>query len=237
MYDVTPEEARAVERRIKRIFDSPSVQARTKAIGRLFVEELDFIPVSREVSLADAPDRVDLPAHAYHVAFLENVHIVYVALDLPDSDRVRKAEAAEAARLISGQLAGDLLLVVTNTSCSQLHLIYPAFKDNRSILRRMVVERDLPGGTAIQQIAGIFPRKQRTGSIRMALESAFDVEAVTKRFFTEYKRVFDAALEKVKGFGFSKGEKDAKRLYSADPVQPAHVRLLPRAQRVAHFQR
>ena len=222
MYDVTPEEARAVKRHIERIFASPSVQTRAKAVGRLFVEELDFLPVAREVSLADAPDRVDLPTDAHHVAFLDNVHVVYVALKIQGIERVRKAEAAEAARLISGQIAGDLLLVVTNTSCSQLHLIYPTFKDNRSILRRMVVERDLPRRTAIQQIAGIFPRKQRTGSVRMALESAFDVEAVTKRFFTEYKRVFDAALEKVKGFGFSQDEKDAKRLY----VQTLFNRLM-----------
>lgn len=222
MYDIPPEDFHAVERHIERIFDSPSVQARAEAVSRLFVERLDFLPAAAPVSLAAASDRVILPADAYHVASLDSTHVVYIALNLPDSDRVRKAEASEAARLISGQLAGDLLLVVTNTSCSQLHLIYPSFEGNRQILRRMVVERDLPRRTAIQQIAGIFQRKQETGSIHMALETSFDVEAVTKRFFTEYKRVFDAALEKVKGFGLSQGEKDAKRLY----VQTLFNRLM-----------
>ena len=41
--------------------------------------------------------------------------MVYFALDTPESDRVRKDEAAAAARLIAQQLGGDLLLVVTNS--------------------------------------------------------------------------------------------------------------------------
>ena len=86
----------------------------------------------------------------------------------------------------------------------------------------MVVERDLPHRTAIQQIANIYQQKQQTGSIHIALESAFDVEAVTKQFFTEYKWVFDSALEKVSGFGSGQEEKDDKRLY----VQTLFNRLM-----------
>ena len=86
----------------------------------------------------------------------------------------------------------------------------------------MVVERDLPRRTAIQQIANIYHQWQEKDSIHIALESAFDVEAVTKQFFTEYKRIFDAALEKVKGFGQSQEEKEDKRLY----VQTLFNRLM-----------
>ena len=222
MYDVTPEEAHAVEWHVKRIFASSSVQARAVAVGRLFVEELDFHAVAAPVSLAGAPDKVILPADAHHVASLDSVHVLYVALDIPENDRIRQAEASETVKLISRQLAGDLLLVFTNTSCSQLHLIYPTFDGNRPTLRRMVVERDLPNRTAIQQIAGIFQRKRDTGSIHMALEAAFDVEAVTKHFFTDYKRVFDAALDKVMGFGPGQDEEEAKKLY----VQTLFNRLM-----------
>ena len=76
MYDIPPEDFHAVERHIKRIFDSPSVQARAEAVGRLFVEELDFHPAAAPVNLAAAPDRVILPADVHHVAFLDNAHIV-----------------------------------------------------------------------------------------------------------------------------------------------------------------
>ena len=219
MYNVTTEEAHAVEQHMRRIFASSSVEARAEAVGRLFVERLDFHGVDRRISLANTAGTVSLPAHAHHVASLDTAHVVYVALEIRETDRVRKAEAAEAAKLISNQLGGDLLLVVTNTSCSQLHLIYPTYEGKRPTLRRMVVERDLPRRTAIEQIANIYQLWQEKDSIHIALESAFDVEAVTKRFFTEYKRVFDAAMEKVQGFGLSQED---KRLY----VQTLFNRLM-----------
>ena len=222
MYTVNPQEAQAVESHIKRIFDSPSVKARAEAIGRLFVEELDFHPVDGQISLANTSSTVTLPDDAYHVASLDTARVVYVALNSRETDRVRKAEAAEAAKLISRQLDGDLLLVFTNTSISQLHLIYPTFEGTRPTLRRMVVERYLPQRTAVQQIANIYRQWQEKGSIHLALESAFDVEAVTKQFFTEYKRVFDAALEKVGGFGLSQEEREDKRLF----VQTLFNRLM-----------
>lgn len=212
MYTVSPQEAEAVRSHIKRIFKAPSVKTRAEEVGRLFVEELDFHPADREVSLAGAPKRVTLPSDAYHVASLDTAHVVYVDLKIPGIERVRKAEAAEAAKLISRQLDGDLLLVFTNTSISQLHLIYPTFEGERPTLRRMVVERYLPQRTAIQQIGKIYHHWQKTDSIHIALESAFDVEAVTRHFFTEYKRVFDAAMEKIRGFGQSQEEKEDKRL-------------------------
>ena len=222
MSTLIPQDARAVERHIELIFKSPSAEARAEAVRQLFVEALDFYPATGPVSLANARREVTLPSDAHHIAFLDSAHVVYVALDLPDSDRVRKAEASEVARLISHQLAGDLLLVITNTSSSQLHLIYPTFEGARPTLRRMIVERDLPRRTVIQQIANIYQRWQERGNIHEALESAFDVEAVTKRFFAEYKRVFDAALVKVPGFGSGKEEQDDKRLY----VQTLFNRLM-----------
>ena len=57
----------------------------------------------------------------------------------------------------------------------------------------MVIDRDLPRRTAVQQIANIYSTYQRSRSIRATLDSAFDVEPVTRRFFEEYKRVFDNA--------------------------------------------
>ena len=116
MYRVNPQEAQIVENHIKKIFESLSVRERAAEVGRLFVEALDFGPADRRISLANARGPVILPEDAHHVASLDTAHVVYVALDISETDRVRKAEAAEAARLISRQLDGDLLLVFTNTS-------------------------------------------------------------------------------------------------------------------------
>lgn len=188
-----------VESRIERIFAAAPLE-RAGEIRALFVEVLDFNLATGEVDIAGATGNVALPASAARIAELDGFHVLYVALDTPNTDRVRKAEVDAAARLIAGQLGDDLLLVFTNRSVSQLHLVLPSFEGTRPVLRRMVVERDLPRRTAVQQVSNIYWRRQDTGSIRVALKAAFDVEAVTKLFFERYKRVFDDALGLVQGF-------------------------------------
>ena len=115
-----------------------------------------------------------------------------------------------------------MLLVFTNTSRTQLHFIHPDFDGAQPTLRRMVVERDLPRRTAVEQFSNVYWSYERSGSIRAALEEAFDVEPVTKLFFQEYKRVFEAAEAQVSGFGSSKDEQDEKRLF----VQTLFNRLM-----------
>ena len=215
------EDAAEVEGRIERIF-AVSPSERSGEIRALFVELLDFDPASGNVGLDSAPGNVTLPPSAERVAELEGVHVLYVPLDISGTDRVRKAEAAAAARLIADQLGGDLLLVFTNTSANQLHLIHPSFEGTRPTLRRMTVERDLPRRTAIQQVSNIYGNYQTSRDIRSALEKAFDVEAVTKAFFGEYKRVFDLAIDNVDGFGSNKEEKESKKFF----VQTLFNRLM-----------
>ena len=135
---------------------------------------------------------------------------------------MRKGEAVVAAKLIADQLGDDLLLVFTNTSASQLHLINPSFAGAQPTLRRMVVGRDVPRRTAVQQVSNIYWNHRKKGSIREALGDAFDVEAVTKSFFAEYKKIFEAAEEGVSGFGASEEEREERRLF----VQTLFNRLM-----------
>ena len=135
---------------------------------------------------------------------------------------MRKGEAAAAAKLIADQLGDDLLLVFTNTSASQLHLICPSFEGARPSLRRIVVERDLPRRTAVQQVGNIFWSHKDKGSIRAALDEAFDVEPVTRAFFAKYKELFEAAEGSVTGFGSDEAERENKRRF----VQTLFNRLM-----------
>ena len=215
------EDAVEVEDSIRRIF-SASADERAAEIRALFVEIMDFAPASGHVDLTGAPGSAELPSAAQRIAELDGVHVVYVALDTPDTDRVRKGEAFAAVKKVSDQLAGDLLLVFTNTSASQLHLIQPSYEGTRPTLRRMVVERDLPQRTAVQQVSNIYWNLQDSGSIRSALDKAFDVEAVTKAFFQEYKRVFDLVMHTVHGFGTDEEEQENKKLF----VQTLFNRLM-----------
>ena len=208
---INTQDASDVEERVARVFGAGSPQERLREIRALFAEKLDFTPASGEVGLAGARASVSLPGSAARVATLEGVNVVYVHLD---TRRVRKAEAAEAVRLTSNQLDGDLLMVFTNQDASQLHLIYPSFEGIRPTLRRMVIERDLPRRTAVQQLSNIYWRWQEMGSLHAALESAFDVEAVTLKFFAEYKRVFENALDNIEGFGHDDEEQEAKKVFA-----------------------
>ncbi len=214
------EDAAEVESCVARVFEADSTSERTREIRVLFVEVLDFDTAVGQVSLDRAAAAADLPDSAERVAEMDGVHVLYVPLD---TNRVRQTDASEAARLIAGQRLGeDLLLVFTNTSASQLHLILPQFEGARPTLRRMIVERDLPRRTAVQQVSNIYWQRRDSGSIRDALNAAFDVEAVTKKFFEEYKRVFDSAMARVQGFGSGEDEQEAKKLF----VQTLFNRLM-----------
>ena len=213
-----PDDAVEVESRVACIFDAaPSTRA--AEVRALFVEVLDFDPAFGQVELGRASGNTALPASAERIATLDSVNVVYVPLDIPETDRVRKGEAAAAAKHIADQLDGDLLLVFTNTSTSQLHLVYPSFQGPRPVLRRMVVERDLPRRTAVQQVSNIYWNHRQSGSIVLALDRAFDVEPVTRDFFSAYKRVFEKTEESVAGFG---DDKDTKRRF----VQTLFNRLM-----------
>ena len=212
------EDAVEVEGRIQRIFTAPASE-RGAAVRELFVEVLDFDAEFGHVDLGATPGSMALPASAERVAYLGGVQVVYLTLEAPESDRVGKGEAATAAKLINQQLDGDLLLVVTNSSASQLHLVYPNFDNVRPVLRRMVVERDLPRRTAVQQVSNIYWKHRDTGSIQIALDEAFDVEPVTREFFREYRRVFNLVEQSVTGFG---KEGESKRRF----VQTLFNRLM-----------
>ena len=213
------DDAVEVEAQVKTIF-AATQDGRTSAIRRLFVETLDFDTANGQVSLAGATANVQLPDAAERVAVLDGVHVVYVPLNIDGTDRVRKADVDAAARVIADQLGDDQLLVFTNTSVSQLHLILPKFEGARPTLRRMVVERDLPRRTAVQQVASIFWNHRDKGLIRNALDGAFDVEPVTKEFFAEYKRIFEDAMRAV--VGFDEGDDEDKRVF----VQTLFNRLM-----------
>ena len=208
-----------VQAHIDRIFEAQPA-GRGEAIRRMFVEVLDFNQDSGQVPLSGAPEGVELPGAAERVAELDGVHVVYVALDSAATNRVRRAEVSEAARLIAGDLGDDLLLVFTDRDVSQLQLVLPELTGSRPTLRRMVVERYLPQRTAVEQIARIYRGPGDTRSVPAALAEAFDVEPVTKRFFAEYKRVFEQVEQTVTGFATS--EDDERRLF----VQTLFNRLM-----------
>jgi len=210
-----------VEQRIAAFFAAPAIQ-RAERLRQLFVEKLDFQPARQSLPLRPVAQGTYLPPNAELVGRLQGVTAAFVPLHIAETDRVRRLEIDAASNLLQNQLAGDILLVFANTSGSQLHFVYPTFKAARPTLRRMVIERDLPRRTAVHQLASIWHRWMDSRDIVLALNAAFDVEAVTGAFFAEYRRVFDAAMGMVRGFGASSQQQAAKRLF----VQTLFNRLM-----------
>ena len=215
-------DAADVEARFERIFQAPPEQ-RAHELRRLFAEVLDFNTALGDVPLdgaSPAAANPALPANAERIAQLDGVQALYVPLQHApidgrrDADRVRKQDVVAAARRIADRLGDDMLLVFANRSASQIHLIYPNFAGAQPTLRRMVVERGIPQRTAVQQVANIYWNYRDTGSIRQALDDAFDVDPVTKRFFTEYHRIFNEVERSIRGFGAGDAELDAKRTFT-----------------------
>ena len=167
----------------------------------LFAEILDFERVDSRLALAPARERagIELPDAAERIAHFNGVNVLYVALS--DTERVRKSEVVAVAKQVRDDLGEDMLLLFSNAPTSQLHWIYPDFGSGANpTLKRMVVERDLPRRTVVQQISNIYWRYGELGNVLESIKEAFDVEPVTKEFFKQYKTLFEAAEEKIEGF-------------------------------------
>jgi len=200
---IDTQDARELDSHLQRFFDA-NPSKRPHRLRQLFSEKFDFNTATGKVSLAKAPQNVTLPPDADRIASIEGINVVYVPLEIPGTTRVRKAEAVTAARVIAGQLGDDMLLLMTNEQApgqvSQLHVILPTFMGSTPALRRMVIERDLPRRTVLQQLSNIYHEWQKKRDLRLALEDAFNVEAVTTAFFKQYRDVFERVLGLVKGF-------------------------------------
>ena len=206
-----PNDAKEVHGSFDRIFDT-ALANRANVVRRLFVEVLDFERHTGTVSLRAAPKNVKLPDSAEFVARLDGFYVLYMHLSGVETDRVRRAEVQAAARLIEAQIGEDILLVVSNRSGSQLHIILPDFSGSQSIiLRRMVVTKGVPRRTVVQQIANIYVEYRTNGNLRKTLSDAFDVEEVTRDFFEKYKEIFDRALLAITGFG---NDEESKRRFT-----------------------
>ena len=221
---IDTKDARDLDSHLEGFFDSTPAE-RPHRLRQLFTQKFDFNSASGKVSLANAPQNVSLPPDADRIASIEGINVIYVPLQIPGTTRVRKAEVVATARLIAGQLGDDMLLLMTNEQADgvlQLHVILPTFMGSTPALRRMVIERDLPRRTALQQLSNIYHHWQRKRDLRLALEEAFNVEAVTRDFFEKYRKIFERVQGLVKGFPDTDDGREEKKLY----VQTLFNRLM-----------
>ena len=189
-----------VEKRLDDILDEDDAERRVGHIRTLFVETLDWQYAYGLISLHNARND-NLPSDANLIASRDGASAVYIPLTDAETDRVTTAAVNAAARSLNDTLAGDLLLLFTNQTGDQFHIIRPDLSQARPRLERMVARRGEHHRTVVQQLANMWDDYGRNGqSVHQAIVSAFSVEPVTELFFNEYRRIFGNAKNEINGF-------------------------------------
>ena len=188
-----PSDARIVDELIRATLIGSTVADSIASLRQLFVERLDFNLESGTIALHGE----GLPPTATRVAQRQGVHVVAVVL--PNLGRVTAVSVRATLSSIRTSLGGEVFLVAANGDRSQWNFIYPTDQGGKETLRRMVVERGVPFRTIAERLTMIWQQADSTSDIRQALDHAYDVEAVTHKFFEEYRRVFDKVQGLVTG--------------------------------------
>ncbi len=190
-----------IDDRIRALLNASTDGAALTALRSLFVEELDFEARDGTIRLQGK----DLPDTATRIAEKQGVQVV--AVRLRSSGRVLVQNIREALKDIGRALDGDLLLVAGNAEGGEWQLVYPSTRDGREVLRRILLHRGQSYPTVVEQLGKVYGRARR-GDLRQALDEAYDVEAVTREFFKQYKIAFDSAVGSIAGL-----EEEQRRLF------------------------
>jgi len=196
-------EARDLDPRIADLLVALPAQ-RLAALRRVFVDGLDFEQAQGEIPLHDVSD--NLPPSVQRVARLDGVDVALA--QFPSGIRLTAKRLADTLKAVK-QILTDVFLVATDANGAEWQFVYPEQKGGREVLRRMAVHKGQPYRTVAEQLSKVYTDRETRGGIRAALEHAYDVEAVTKRFFGDYKRIF----EQVKGMVTGLSDDEERRLF------------------------
>ena len=212
-------EAKDLDEAIERLVHSGSADDREAHLRSVYVEKLAFSPAGGTIDLRGARCPIK---QAARIAEAEGVHVVWAALP---SARILISDTRAISKALK-DLLGDHLLVASNAEGAVWHFVYPTEAATKPVLRRMVVERGLPRRTVVTQLAKVYHEAQKA-DVRHALKSAYDVEPVTKDFFTTYRRVFDEVMRRVQGVP----DDEKRRLFSQTLFNRLMGRNRPRLRR------
>jgi type I restriction-modification system DNA methylase subunit len=171
------------------------------SLKQLFLSELNYERENNTLSRRDWTDKA-LKALAEDPILLasggKDFHVIYARLD---SAELR----ASLERLVITQLLKDnhrnALFVFSNLNQEQWHFInikYDIKQENQQVLRRITVREGEQLRTATERLSlldlqEISPNLAELTPLKIqeCHNRAFDVEAVTKKFFAQYRQVFE----------------------------------------------
>jgi len=185
-------EQQAIDRAVERLFTRDDPQ-RVDSLRELFVGKLDFERADGAIPMPQI-GAIQFAA-ARRIARLDGVEVALVAA--LDDSALGAAALRELYRASTTQL-GEVLLVCTTRDGSSWQFIYPKQQNGKEVLRRLSVQQGQPRRTFVEQISKLVDERSSLG-IRSALENLYNVDRVTKLFFTEYKRVFEQVMASIVG--------------------------------------
>ena len=179
------------------ILREDNADKRTHGIRALFTAVLDWQSAEGTILIRDVHE--DLPSDARLIAGRDGVSAVY--LPMGNTDSVTAAAIRAAARSLDNTLMDEPLLLFTNRSHDEFHLIHPDPTYSPPRLRRLVARRGQRNRTMARQLGNMWHDYERGGeSVQDAIDRALSVESLTERFHTEYKRIFSAVKKRIQGF-------------------------------------
>ena len=209
------QDAREVESSLQEILSATDADAAAQAIRTLFVETLDFEPYGETwVPLNDADP--NLPSDARLLAHRDGFGVLYIPLDNAETNRITGATVSAAAKVIGDTIADEPLLLFNNRARDQLHFIHPDLSGAQPKLQRMVVHRNQPARTVVEQIANLWHDYGEAGlTVGQAISNAFSVQPVTDAFFKHYKAAYDDAVQLIAaGIGQADAEQFTQTLFN-----------------------
>lgn len=194
-------EAKDLDAAVQTLLDAPAA-AREQRLRAIFVEKLDFAAASGAVRLPGAKIKIAgeeqaAPAPA-RIAQSGGVQVVWTRID---DAKITAVTTRAILKALGRELDGEHLLVLSNADDALWHVIWPADEGGRTVLRRMVIERDLPRRTVVTQLAKIYEPKPTGAALHSRIDTAFDVAPVTKEFFKTYAAVFHRVSDMIEGIG------------------------------------
>ena len=183
--------AERIDGRLNALLGAADRAEARSALLRLF-ESLDFSLDSGVVPLKGE----DLPTSAERIAVRDQVHVLLLVM--PEKGRPLMRLVRTALKEIDSALAGEKLLVAGSVESGEWQIIWPSIAGEKQVIRRIALHRGQPHRTVATQLADVYENALRT-DIHQALEKAYDVTAVTKKFYEEYERIFNWAMANVTG--------------------------------------
>ena len=203
---------------VQRLLEALSRQKSIEPLKQLFWSELNYERANQPLSYRDWPEQTANVLYEAPLLFAtggidDSFRIIYIRMAYDQLSLTN--ERLVVTRLLKDHLYA--LFIFSNKSQDKWHFLNSKPDDKRLIFRRISVGPEERLRTASEQLAVLdlkpisLNRSEYSGpGIQQLHDKAFDVEAVTEKFFKQYHAVFKRVEQLIQGFA----DDESKRFFT-----------------------